>query len=131
MLNLENYFLDNGLRVVLNEDHSAPLVSFQIHYAVGSRNERPGITGISHLFEHMMFKGTEKRGPEQIAREVQANGGVLNAFTTTDNTSYFENLPADKLDLAIDIESDRMASLKIDAHSLKGRFVVRITDPRS
>src|SRR5262245_38188309 len=118
--------LENGLRILTLEDHSAPVVSFQVHYAVGSRHERPGITGISHLFEHMMFKGTNRRGPEQIAREVQANGGSLNAFTTTDNTSYFENLPADKLELAIDIESDRMANLKIDDANLKTeREVVR------
>src|SRR5262249_52430310 len=75
--------LPNGLTLLTLEDHAAPLVSFQIHYAVGSRNERPGITGISHLFEHMMFKGTERRGPEVIAREIQANGGIPNAFTTT------------------------------------------------
>jgi predicted Zn-dependent peptidase len=121
-----DHALDNGLRILTLEDHSAPVVSFQIHYAVGSRNERPGITGISHLFEHMMFKGTERRGPEMIAREIQAQGGTLNAFTTTDNTSYFENLPADRLELAMDIESDRMLRLRIDEANLRTeREVVR------
>src|SRR5437867_488037 len=126
VFDVREHRLDNGLRILTLEDHSAPLVSFQIHYAVGSRNERPGLTGISHLFEHMMFKGTDRRPPEQIAREVQASGGTLNAFTTTDNTSYFENLPAGKVELAMDIESDRMAHLRIDEANLKTeREVVR------
>src|SRR5262245_34749936 len=118
--------LDNGLTLLVLPDPAAPLISFQIHYAVGSRNERPGITGISHLFEHLMFKGTKRRGPESIAREIQARGGVLNAFTTTDNTSYFENLPANELPLAIDIESDRLANLVLDEANLTTeREVVR------
>ncbi len=118
--------LANGLMLLVLPDPTAPLISFQIHYAVGSRNERPGITGISHLFEHLMFKGTKRRGPESIAREIQARGGVLNAFTTTDNTSYFENLPANELPLAIDIESDRLANLVLDEANLTTeREVVR------
>jgi predicted Zn-dependent peptidase len=118
--------LDNGLTLLLLEDHSSPLVSFQVHYGVGSRNERPGITGISHLFEHLRFKGTGRRPPESIAREVQANGGVLNAFTTTDNTSYFENLPSDRLAVAVDIEADRLGHLVLDEANLATeREVVR------
>jgi zinc protease len=81
--------LANGLKIVTLEDHSHPIVTYQVHFATGSRNERPGITGISHLFEHMMFRGSKELGPEEFGRIIQANGGTLNAFTTIDNTSYF------------------------------------------
>ncbi|MFQ5719748.1 MAG: M16 family metallopeptidase [Acidobacteriota bacterium] len=118
--------LSNGLRLVMLEDHATPLISYQVHYAAGSRNERPGITGISHLFEHMMFKGTPKVGPEEFARTIQARGGQLNAFTTCDNTSYYENLPSDCLDLAIRLESDRQANLLLTEENLASeREVVR------
>jgi zinc protease len=88
--------LANGLCVLVGEAHSLPMISFQVHFAAGSRYERPGITGITHLFEHMMFKGTRQVGAEEFSRTIQANGGSLNAFTTTDNTSYYENLPRDR-----------------------------------
>ena len=101
--------LANGLLVLAWEIHSLPIVSHQVHFAAGSRYERPGITGISHLFEHLMFKGTGRLKPEEFARIIQACGGTLNAFTTTDNTSYYENLPAEKLELAMDLEADRLA----------------------
>jgi predicted Zn-dependent peptidase len=102
------------------------MISFQIHFAVGSRNERPGITGISHLFEHMMFRGSKRFGPEEHNQIVQKNGGNSNAFTTTDNTTYFENLPSDKLEVAFDIESERLANLAITEDNLKTeREVVR------
>jgi len=118
--------LANGLRVLVAEDHSLPIVSYQVHFAAGSRYEKPGITGITHLFEHMMFKGTKEVGPEEFSRIIQANGGTLNAFTTTDNTSYYENLPADRLELAIRLEADRLANLQITPESLEPeREVVR------
>lgn len=125
-IDIKEHRLDNGMKVLTIEDHSAPMISFQIHYLAGSRNERPGITGISHLFEHMMFKGSKNIGPEEHARIIQSNGGSMNAFTTTDNTSYFEILPADKLELAMKLESERMENLIIAEDKLKSeREVVR------
>jgi len=118
--------LANGLKIVTLEDHSHPIVTYQVHFATGSRNERPGITGISHLFEHMMFRGSEELGPEEFGRIIQANGGTLNAFTTIDNTSYFENLPADKLPLAIRLEAERLETLRLNQENLDTeREVVR------
>ena len=93
-ITLERFTLANGLTLFVLPDHRLPIVSLQIHYQVGSRHELPGITGISHLFEHLMFRGTETLGPEEFSRILQAKGGEINAFTTKDNTSYFENLPA-------------------------------------
>ncbi len=106
--------LDNGLRVLLLEDHRSPVVSFQVWYRVGSRNERPGATGLAHLLEHMMFKGTATYGPRMFARLVEQNGGQDNAFTSQDVTSYFVNIAADKVDLVIRLEADRMHNLLLD-----------------
>ena len=106
--------LDNGLRVLLFEDHRSPVVSFQVWYRVGSRNERPGATGLAHLLEHMMFKGTAMYGPRMFARLVEQNGGQDNAFTSQDVTSYFVNIAADKVDLVIRLEADRMHNLLLD-----------------
>lgn len=118
--------LANGLCILVGEVHSLPIVSYQVHFAAGSRYERPGITGITHLFEHMMFKGTQQVGPEEFSRIIQANGGTLNAFTTTDNTSYYENLPADKLELAVRLEADRLENLRLAPETLEPeREVVR------
>jgi zinc protease len=118
--------LANGLYVLVGEVHTLPIVSYQVHFAAGSRSERPGITGITHLFEHMMFKGTPQVGPEEFSRIIQANGGTLNAFTTTDNTSYYENLPADKLELAVRLEADRLEHLRLTPETLEPeREVVR------
>src|SRR4051794_29801709 len=90
--------LDNGLRVLLLEDHRSPIVSFQMWYRVGSRNEQPGATGIAHFLEHLMFKGTPTYGPRQFAQLVEQNGGQDNAFTSQDVTSYYVNIASDKLD---------------------------------
>ncbi len=118
--------LANGLQILVGQDHTLPIVSYQVHFAAGSRYERPGWTGISHLFEHMMFKGTKEVGPEKFARIIQAHGGTLNAFTTTDNTSYYENLPAAKLELAVRLEADRLQNLQITPQTLETeREVVR------
>jgi zinc protease len=108
MLNLETYFLDNGLRVVLNEDHSAPLVAINLWYHVGSKNERPGRTGFAHLFEHMLFSGSQHVGNNEHFRYIQSVGGVLNGTTFFDRTNYFETLPSNYLALALWLESDRM-----------------------
>ena len=103
--------LDNGMKVILLENHKAPVATFQVWYRVGSRNEQWGKTGLSHMLEHMMFKGTEKVGPEEFSRIIQENGGNDNAFTSTDYTAYFENISADRVQVPISLESDRMQNL--------------------
>jgi zinc protease len=108
MLSLEDYRLPNGLRVVLNEDHSAPLVAVNIWYHVGSKNERRGRTGFAHLFEHMLFSGSLHVGNNEHFRYVQSVGGVLNGTTFFDRTNYFETLPSNYLALGLWLESDRM-----------------------
>ncbi|HEV7764036.1 MAG TPA: pitrilysin family protein [Thermoanaerobaculia bacterium] len=108
MLSLEEYKLPNGLRVVLNEDHSAPLVAVNLWYHVGSKNERPGRTGFAHLFEHMLFSGSENVGNNEHFRYVQSVGGVLNGSTFFDRTNYFETLPSNYLALGLWLEADRM-----------------------
>ena len=123
--------LDNGLRVVLLEDHRSPIVSFQVWYRVGSRNEQRGATGIAHFLEHMMFKGTPTRGPKQFARLVEENGGQDNAFTSQDVTSYFVDIAADKLDLVIALEADRMQNLLLDAKQIASEREVVIEERRT
>ncbi len=103
--------LESGLKVILVEDHSAPVVSRWTFYRVGSRNERPGITGISHFIEHMMFNGAAKYGPKEFDRVLESNGGYSNAYTGNDLTAYFEDAASDILELCLDLDSDRMRSL--------------------
>lgn len=123
--------LDNGLRVLLLEDHRSPIVSFQLWYRVGSRNELPGATGIAHLLEHMMFKGTPTYGPRQFAALVEQNGGQDNAFTSHDVTSYYVNIAADKLPLVIELEADRMQNLLLDPREIDSERQVVIEERRT
>lgn len=113
--------LDNGLRVVLSADRAAPLVAVTIYYDVGSRNEVRGRTGFAHLFEHMMFQGSENVGKGEHFKLVESNGGYLNASTHTDFTNYFEVLPSNQLELALWLESDRMRSLRITPANLQNQ----------
>ncbi|HUP64808.1 MAG TPA: pitrilysin family protein [Thermoanaerobaculia bacterium] len=106
-MHLERYTLDNGLRVVLDEDHAAPLVAINLWYHVGSKNERPGRTGFAHLFEHMLFSGSQHVGNNEHFRHVQSVGGTLNGSTTFDRTNYYETLPSHHLELGLWLESDR------------------------
>lgn len=122
--------LPNGLKVILLENPKAPLVTFQVWYRVGSRNEKWGKTGLSHFLEHMMFKGTEKVGPEEFSRRVQENGGNLNAFTSYDFTAYFENLSADRVRVAIDLESDRMQNLVLRPEDFRTEKMVVMEERR-
>jgi zinc protease len=123
---VEKLKMPNGLTVLIHEDHSAPIVSYQTWFRVGSKNEEPGYTGIAHLFEHMMFKGAKRYSGEKLEVILQANGAVNNAFTTHDYTGYYENLPSSKLELVMDIESDRMENLQITPENLKSeREVVK------
>lgn len=126
--NVIDYKLANGLQVLLKPIHTAPVVSNWIWYRVGSRNERPGKTGISHWVEHMMFKGTPTFPKGSIMLEVNRNGGVLNGFTSQDYTAYFEILPADRLDLGLRIESDRMANSIIDPAEVTSERTVIISE---
>jgi len=117
-LDIQYYKLSNGLRVVLNPDNSVPVVSVAVYYDVGSRNEKPGRTGFAHLFEHMMFQGSEnvKKGEHFIY--ISKAGGTMNGTTSSERTNYFETLPAKWLPLALWLESDRMRSLAVTQENL-------------
>ena len=106
--------LPNGLRLILHEDHSTPVVNVQVWYHVGSKDERPGRTGFAHLFEHMMFKGSKNVEPEQHTSLISGVGGQVNAYTTEDVTVFWETVPAQYLPLALWLEADRMATLRIE-----------------
>jgi zinc protease len=125
-LDIKEFRLENGLEVLILEDHAVPLVTVQVWYRVGSRNERPGITGISHFLEHMMFKGTPTHGPGLYSQLIQRYGGTQNAFTSYDMTAYHAVLPAARLELALELEADRMTNLLFDANEIKAeREVVK------
>lgn len=115
---VEKEVLPNGLTVIYHVDRSAPLISYHTWFRVGSKDERTGLTGIAHLFEHMMFKGSKKYSGDQFDLILQGNGAVNNAFTTQDYTGYHIDAPSSRLELIMDIESDRMATLKIDKNAL-------------
>jgi zinc protease len=106
--------LPNGLSVVLSEDHSTPIVHLQLWYHVGSKNERPGRTGFAHLFEHLMFKGSKNVEPEAHTSYISSVGGQSNAYTNDDETVFWETVPSQYLPLALWLEADRMATLRID-----------------
>ncbi|MDQ5837231.1 MAG: insulinase family protein, partial [Acidobacteriota bacterium] len=115
---IEQFALANGLRVVFSEDHSVPVVSVAVYYDVGSRNEREGRTGFAHLFEHMMFQGSENVPKAGHFQYIFNNGGTMNGTTSSERTNYFETLPASQLPLALWLESDRMRSLKVTQENL-------------
>jgi len=122
--------LPNGLKVILLENHKAPLVTFQVWYRVGSRNEVLGKTGLSHMLEHMMFKGTKKVGAEMFSRIIQKNGGNDNAFTSNDYTAYYENLRSDRVQVAIDLEADRMRNLLLRKKDFRTERMVVMEERR-
>jgi zinc protease len=111
--------LGNGLRVRMFRDENAPTVSYYTFFQVGSRNERVGVTGISHLFEHMMFNGAAKYGPKEFDRVLESRGGSSNAYTSNDITAYYEDFAADALETVVDLESDRMRSLALTPETLE------------
>ena len=115
---IEQFTLENGLRVVLSEDHSVPVVSVCVYYDVGSRNEREGRTGFAHLFEHMMFQGSENVPKAAHFQYIFNSGGTMNGTTSSERTNYYETLPANQLPLALWLESDRMRSLKVTQENL-------------
>jgi len=117
-VDLKETRLANGLRVITVEDHNTPVIAVNVTYNVGSRNEREGRTGFAHLFEHMMFQGSENVGKSEHFMLIQNNGGTMNGTTNEDRTNYFEALPSNQLELALYLESDRMRSLAVNQENL-------------
>ncbi len=117
-LAIEEFSLENGLRVVLNRDEAVPVVAVAVYYNVGSRNEREGRTGFAHLFEHMMFQGSENVKKAEHFQFIMKAGGTMNGTTSSERTNYFETLPANQLPLALWLESDRMRSLAVTQENL-------------
>ncbi len=107
------FMLDNGMKVIVKEDHRAPVMVSQVWYKVGSSYEHDGITGVSHVLEHMMFKGTEKLGPNEFSRIIAENGGRENAFTGRDYTAYFQRMEKRRLEVSFELEADRMRNLTL------------------
>ena len=107
---VQEFVLDNGLKVLLLEDHKSPAVTFQVWYRAGARNEKDGKSGLAHFLEHMMFKGTPTTGPEEYSRIIAKNGGRMNAFTSSDVTVYFATMSREKIAIEIELEADRMAN---------------------
>jgi zinc protease len=125
-LDYEITTLPNGLRVILSEDHSTPIVHLSVWYHVGSRDERPGRTGFAHLFEHMMFKGSKNVQPDSHTSMIASIGGRSNAYTQEDATVFWETLPSHYLPFALWLEADRMATLRVDREAFeKEREVVK------
>ncbi len=121
---VERHRLDNGLVILTREDPSVPAVAFWQWFKVGSRDERPGITGLSHFFEHMMFNGSKNVPPKEYDRIIESNGGYSNAFTSRDMTAYFEELASNRLEVALRVDSDRMADLSLLPDLLKSEIEV-------
>lgn len=122
--------LANGLKIVVQEDHRAPVVVSQVWYKVGSSYENVGQTGVSHVLEHMMFKGTPKLGPGEFSKLIAAQGGEENAFTTSDYTAYYQVIGANKLPLCFELEADRMQNLLVDDSEFKKEIRVVMEERR-
>ena len=120
-LNFTDQRLENGLRVIIAPDHTAPVFAISVTYNVGSHSERPGRTGFAHLFEHMMFQGSKNVGKGEHMILIENNGGDMNGTTSEDRTNYFEMLPRNQLDLALFLESDRMRSLAVNESNLNNQ----------
>ncbi|MEM9024658.1 MAG: pitrilysin family protein, partial [Bacteroidota bacterium] len=113
-IEFQEYDLDNGLHVILHEDHATPIVAVTVMYHVGSKNEDPERTGMAHFFEHLLFEGSENIGRGEFDSYVENAGGTLNANTTNDRTFYFEVLPSNQLELGLWLESERMLHAKVE-----------------
>jgi zinc protease len=123
--------LENGMRILVQPDHSIPNVAIYTFYKIGSRNERPGTTGISHFFEHMMFNGAKKYGPGELDKVMEANGGSNNAYTTRDVTVYQDWFPHSATELIFDIESDRIRDLSFDPKKIESERGVVASERRT
>lgn len=122
--------LPNGMKIVLVEDHSAPVANVQVWYHVGSKEEKPNQKGFAHLFEHLMFKGSAHVKPQEHAQRITDLGGITNAYTKNDVTVYWETVPSNAIDLALWLEADRMASLTVDEANMKSERQVVIEEKR-
>lgn len=125
---VETITLDNGLEIMLKEIHTAPIVSHWVWYRVGSRDEPTGKTGISHWVEHLQFKGTEKFPADELEKAVSRAGGIWNALTYLDWTTYYETMPADKIDLGLSLEADRMLNSSFDLDEVESERTVVISE---
>ena len=128
---IETRTLANGLKIVVWPDHDIPNVAMYLWFRVGSRNEYPGITGISHFFEHMMFNGTTTRPPGEFDRIMEAHGGRNNAYTSSDVTVYQDWFPRDALELIFELEADRMRNLNFDPKVVESERGVVYSERRS
>ena len=126
--NIYPIHLPNGITILLKEIHTAPLVSQWVWYRVGSRNETPGITGISHFVEHIQFKGTPKYPAQMIDNAISRDGGVMNGMTYLDWTTYFETMPADKIGLSLEMEADRMVNSNFNSEEIESERTVIISE---
>jgi zinc protease len=127
---VHEYRLANGLKLIVKEDHRAPVVVAQVWYKVGSSYEHNGTTGVAHVLEHMMFKGTHKHGPNEFSRIISANGGRENAFTGDDYTAYFQQLEKSRLPISFELEADRMANLNLRAEDFAKEIQVVMEERR-
>src|SRR5207244_1466746 len=128
----KNTGTSNGMKVMVQEDNGIPNVAMYFFYKIGSRNERPGATGVSHFFEHMMFNGAKKYGPKQFDRQMDNSGGNNNAYTTNDVTVYTDWFPSPALELMFDVESDRIRDVAFDPELIESeRGVVYSERPTS
>ena len=115
---VSNFTLSNGMEVVVIEDHRAPVVTHMVWYRAGSADEKPGVSGVAHFLEHLLFKGTKTLEPGEFSATVARNGGSDNAFTSYDYTAYFQRIAADRLELMMRMESDRMVNIQLDAEDI-------------
>src|SRR5262245_26284007 len=116
---VKTHQLKNGMKILVQEDHSIPSVALYIFYRVGSRNERPGTTGLSHFFEHMMFNGAKKYGPGEFDRVMEANGGSNKAYTTQNVTVYQDWFPSSALEVIFELEADRIESMMFYSNAVE------------
>src|ERR1700741_4213036 len=123
--------LDNGMKILVQEDHNIPSVAMYLFYKIGSRNERPGTTGLSHFFEHMMFNGAKKYGPGELDKAMESNGGSNNAYTTRNVTVYQDWFPRTALELIVDMEADRIRDLSFDPKKIESERGVVASERRS
>jgi zinc protease len=125
---VKTFTLDNGMKFLVLEDHSIPNANMYLFYKVGSRNEYPGITGLSHFFEHMMFNGAKKYGPKEFDRVMEAHGGANNAYTSENLTVYTNFFPSDSLEIIFDLEADRIANLSFDDEMIESERGVILSE---
>jgi zinc protease len=130
-VDVKTHTLKNGMKILVNEDHSIPSVSLYIFYRIGSRNERPGTTGLSHFFEHMMFNGAKKYGPKQFDIVMEAAGGNNNAYTNQNVTVYTDFFPSSSLELIFDLEGDRIENLAFDKQMIESERGVVASERRT